>query len=723
MFDCEDSDCELTTECSPSCTAVAAVSCGSSVAGQSNGQGSAAQFSEYTCAEGFYTGKEIAYSFSVMEPTLVVASLANKTDQTDLMLVEGVDGACFSQNCIDYGVSDLLFLAQPDTDYYLVVDGLEGAVGNFDLNITCEACVSSCQAKICGDDGCGGSCGTCDDGSVCTPDGVACIEPPDNDTCDGATVIDQVPYTHTGSTLEAFDDYPAIGFGCVSASLNGGVDVAYSFTAPSSEVYQFTLSELDFDAVLSVTSSCDQPFAGCLGGSDEVDQELVEVGLLAGQTVFVLIDATDDLESGDYQLDITGTGVCVPDCDGKCAVDDGCGSECPCGDNDTCETAIAIDINSLPTTIVGTTAPATDDYKVLKGVCPGAPDFYTFADGAKDVVYSITPTATGPFTFAMPLGGSTEYDASLYIVEDCANVANTCIAGSEFIGIGGEAIALTLEEGKTYFVIVDGFKKGNDGVFGLEISQCVPNCGGGAKTCGSDGCGGSCGTCGEAEFCGDGDCLPSPTNATCDAAATLSSGDWVIGSTVGQSDDFALSKNACGGALVFNTGKDNGDLVWLITPTEAGVHTIKLDVVGEEWEPTVAVVATCSDAEGTCVEAGFAGAALTVSLLADTTYAIIIDGDFPGDDEGVFELSVCGECAAGEACIKGACVAPQDDCGGISFEGCCDGTVVKYCDQGSLEAISCAEACGWDGEEDYYDCASESSEDPSGNNPIDCPGQ
>lgn len=36
-------------------------------------------------------------------------------------------------------------------------------------------CTPDCTAKICGDDGCGGTCGQCDDGRTCAPDQRACV--------------------------------------------------------------------------------------------------------------------------------------------------------------------------------------------------------------------------------------------------------------------------------------------------------------------------------------------------------------------------------------------------------------------------------------------------------------------------------------------------------------------------------------------------------------------
>ena len=37
-------------------------------------------------------------------------------------------------------------------------------------------CKTTCEGRACGDDGCGGQCGTCPEGQTCSPEG-ACVEP------------------------------------------------------------------------------------------------------------------------------------------------------------------------------------------------------------------------------------------------------------------------------------------------------------------------------------------------------------------------------------------------------------------------------------------------------------------------------------------------------------------------------------------------------------------
>ncbi len=61
-------------------------------------------------------------------------------------------------------------------------------------------------------------------------------------------------------------------------------------------------------------------------------------------------------------------------------------------------------------------------------------------------------------------------------------------------------------------------------------------------------------------------------------------------------------------------------------------------------------------------------------------------------------------------------------CGSVSYEGCCDGTTLKYCDSGKLETLDCTKSpkCGWDSSGKYYDCGTSGGADPAGKHPKAC---
>lgn len=65
--------------------------------------------------------------------------------------------------------------------YFLAVDGYYER-GYYQLTI--EACTPDCEGKTCGDDGCGGSCGTCADNAACSDEGTCqCLHESCGDVC------------------------------------------------------------------------------------------------------------------------------------------------------------------------------------------------------------------------------------------------------------------------------------------------------------------------------------------------------------------------------------------------------------------------------------------------------------------------------------------------------------------------------------------------------------
>ena len=65
---------------------------------------------------------------------------------------------------------------------------------------------------------------------------------------------------------------------------------------------------------------------------------------------------------------------------------------------------------------------------------------------------------------------------------------------------------------------------------------------------------------------------------------------------------------------------------------------------------------------------------------------------------------------------------PGGGCDGVTWQGCCDGDQLKWCQGGQLQTQSCPffAGCGWNGGDGYYNCGG-TGEDPTGTNPIACP--
>ena len=119
--------------------------------------------------------------------------------------------------------------------------------------------------------------------------------------------------------------------------------------------------------------------------------------------------------------------------------------------NGTCDTAVELvgDFSARGDTSLN--GLVTDDY-VPAGDC--APPFEGTGDGP-DVAFSYTPDAAGTYEFTLLPDSA---DLALYLVESCEDISNTCLALEDSAGRGGaDKISVALEEGSTYYIIVDGY--------------------------------------------------------------------------------------------------------------------------------------------------------------------------------------------------------------------------------------------------------------------------
>ena len=186
------------------------------------------------------------------------------------------DGSCAPLSALGDGLCD---------------DG--GFSANFDCdtfnldNGDCGPCVPNCTQKTCGDDGCGGSCGTCSAGSYCDVASFACV------VCScGTAVCGTDPCGTPCGGCQA-------GFGC-----DGGACVACSPDhIPDCNQHCYLASWVG-DGV------CDESGYGA------------------------------NFNCSEFNMDDGDCLPCVPDCSGKACGDDGCGESCgACNIDEFCSTA------------------------------------------------------------------------------------------------------------------------------------------------------------------------------------------------------------------------------------------------------------------------------------------------------------------------------------------------------------------------------------------------
>ncbi len=339
----------------------------------------------------------------------------------------------------------------------------------------CEAvCVPQCSAKQCGDNGCGSTCGSCPSGSKCTANGV-CL--PDKWTClktffgDGA-VCDCGCGAPDSDCAGA--KLPLAGCAKLEKCDKTGKCVA---KAPSG----WTCAPEAYDAFDACDCGCGVPDPDCKYSSFTV---VGCVGL-------------------NPACEATGTcATCVPDCTGKKCGNDGCGGSCGgCASKTEMCTAGKCLNPCKPTALVCQTNTCGPDG--CGGSCGACKKGLKCQAGS---CAQITPK----YNAASCQGhcGSTA-PAGCYCTSSCKakgsccpDFASTCQCTPQCKGkdCGSDGCGGSCGEcGKTNPYCNAQFKCD---------AKCVPQCGG--KSCGPDGCGGTCGSCAAGSKCSKiSKCVPS----------------------------------------------------------------------------------------------------------------------------------------------------------------------------------------------------------------------
>jgi len=367
--------------------------------------------------------------------------------------------------------AELAVALEPGVPTAIVVDGVgPGDAGAFVLTVSAP-CEPSCGNRVCGDDGCGLSCGDCAADLACRQPGV-CEAPglvPAN-TCQGPIRVGSLPWWVLYDTGYGSDDatLPALACGLAGVPLGGGApDHVYHLLADVSGAHRVSV-DADFDVLLYATAACGAPDA-CLAGDAGVGHAAIELPLEAGDSVWLHVDGAISGAAGRGPYVIHVAPPCAPSCAGRACGEDGCGGSCGacdpgllCGPagacvnpgaipGNRCEAAFVLETAGLPTVFVGDTASLSDDLHAPAGACPGLAG----AGGAAspDAAHQLTAPAAG--TYVVRLEAS--FDGLLYALSDCAAPAASCLAGADAPGLAPEELVLDLEEGQVVFLIVDGF--------------------------------------------------------------------------------------------------------------------------------------------------------------------------------------------------------------------------------------------------------------------------
>ena len=138
---------------------------------------------------------------------------------------------------------------------------------------------------------------------------------PANDNCAGASVIEsnRLPFTTTGTTFGAANDFNP-GTPCLRSNQSAsGRDVVFQFTSADSQNYDVTVTPVgNYDVTVYIVTSC-PGLGGCssadVGGDGEA--ESLRRNLTAGTTYFIIVDGFQ-ADAGDFTISLIPTIPLAP---------------------------------------------------------------------------------------------------------------------------------------------------------------------------------------------------------------------------------------------------------------------------------------------------------------------------------------------------------------------------------------------------------------------------
>ena len=385
-------------------------------------------------------------------------------------------------------------------------DGCGGSCGTCPLGFGCEdgactpVCLPQCAGKACGDDGCGGTCGFCSTDQECKA-GI-CTKPlscSDMMMC-ARNCVTQGPVCQqkcsAGASGLELTEFNAL-WTCVASLCPTGAPSACFDQAVLGTCYTKYLE------CISCMPACTGKSCGpdtCGGSCGQCDSQSQCVNGQC-QPVCVPVCAGKECGSngcgGSCGICLTGYECkggkcewpCQPLCTGKQCGNDGCGGSCGiCGTGTTCSP----DGLCQPTTVCG-------DGKcdpLVESCSSCAVDCGTCTNGCST---SPTPGCANCSCQSCVCASHPEC-CTLAWGPQCVDACKACG------GCGCTATCSGKECGPDGCGGLCGTcAAGNTCQSGKCIPTCVPNCSG--KTCGSNGCGGTCGSCPNGETCQNNQCF------------------------------------------------------------------------------------------------------------------------------------------------------------------------------------------------------------------------
>jgi len=428
--DCADDECWSLPACA--CTQTTALACNQAVTATTVGYPN--QLGRHACAPDWNeSGPERIYRFTAPVTGPVTARLFGAQLGADLFLLEG---ACNPTTCVatDGGQGAISWEAVEGTVYYVVVDGFEGHVGSFTLELDCGV-----LPELACSDGLDDDADTLVD--CADPD---CVFAPDCDHACGTLAVPIVcGQTARATTMGKESEFAR--YGCNSWLENGG-EVYFAFTPTEDQQATALLApdppNLDLD-VFVLGSACND------GPCIEAGDDLVQFQVTANNIYYLVVDGYEET-AGDFDLTLTcdeeraetscddaadDDADLLVDCeDDDCARDEACAGQ-------LCTPDLELECGR---TVWGSTEGQPDELTQYprRDRCPTEPYYMG------ETIYRLRPQARTRVTVTLgnvnPLA-----DVDLVVLEDTCGTA-ACA------GWGEDAVTFTALAGHTYDVVVDG---------------------------------------------------------------------------------------------------------------------------------------------------------------------------------------------------------------------------------------------------------------------------
>ncbi|GMV42146.1 MAG: hypothetical protein AMXMBFR64_38620 [Myxococcales bacterium] len=603
-----------------------------------------------------------------------------------------------------------------------------------ELAAACEAtCAPSCNGKECGEDGCGGSCGECLEGSFCN-DGTC--KPPGFASCE--------------DLLLCALNCPQTEPGCAKSCAEGGSPNAQNAFIKLVSCLQQVCNGLEPECVQkALADTCAVPYEGCVGtctpfcdgkqcGPDGCGgscgscgpngtcvQGACQGGCQTGATQCVgggvsqciqgtwsapkpcptgqsckdgvcqggcqpgatqctnggvstcvqgAWSAPKPCPSGQSCKDGACQGGCTPKCAGKQCGGDGCGGSCgTCPQGAACSNGLCVQPGCIPG----------------QSICDGSTVLACGADG------TWVPIQKCPANTMCQNGQCVGAGKSCADIVECAFA---CSSGSlECIMMCQEGA--TDAAAQSFNVLVSCVLNWCDATnpmcfqqvitnqcakqFDACMGGCVPSCAG--KQCGADGCGGICGECKQGTSCSNGQCIPT---TQCTPGQTICQGNTVLGCSASgawtpvqqcPADTPCVAGKCQGGCVPSCAGKQCGS-----NGCGGSCGTCPDGLTCSAGQCTQISTGTCSDIV-TC------GAGCGLNDKACVQKCVSLGGQ---EAQGLYSKLL--ECV-GSVCGQGTPIHPQAPCSLTAMQGPC-ADIAKVCQTQQGCVPQCGnKVCGGDG--------------------------